>query len=42
MKKFPLLPGSNEHSPEISCPADAKHGLMGAQVRIAGFKAIKK
>ena len=42
MKKFPLLPGkSNEYNPEIICPADAKHGLMQAQVRIAGFKSVK-
>jgi len=42
MRKFPLLPGkTNEYNPEIICPADAKHGLMQAQVRIAGFKSIK-
>jgi hypothetical protein len=42
MNKFPYLPGSTtEHNPDIVCTADAKHGTMTAQPRIAGFKAIK-
>jgi hypothetical protein len=40
MRKFPPL-ANGEHNPDMICTADSKHGFMTAQVRIAGFKAVK-
>jgi hypothetical protein len=39
MQKFPML-ANGTYDPNPVCTADAKHGRMSAQARIAGFKKL--